>query len=566
MLTSLTVCDLALIRRLDADFKQGFTVLTGETGAGKSLILDSFQLFLNRGTKKDLVRRGAPKTSVSMFFDELSSVAKTRLADDLSPEELEEGIGLYAEVSANGKSQYKLNGRTVPFSVMERIARALFAVNAQHDAGGLLDEKTHRDYLDDALDDVGKEALAEYRAAFAELSRLEKEWNATLSPEDEKEKLEWYDFQMARIARVKPRPGEEEALEERLRIIQANTQKRGALELALRALTGGEKGKGAVYLLEAAAQKLEKTDGADNADLSGDLYELARKAREVAEETAERLDAVRDESEGGEEAIRQRIDELYRLKERYGKSVDEIILLYEKLRREKDELLNRAQQQKVLAPRLESARKRVALCGERLTEARRRASLRLEENVHRTLKFLDMKKMRFSVEFTPRETPGEGGAEDLRFVIAANTGEGAKALAKVASGGELSRILLALQCHLGTARDADTIIFDEIDTGISGATAQRVGVCLKTLSMQKQILCVTHSAQVATLGDSHYLVQKHEEDGRTETKLFLLSSEESDRETARLLGGKAVGAEALASARHLREEGQREWLEHKDEF
>ena len=565
MLTSLTVSDLALIRRLNADFSSGFTVLTGETGAGKSLILDSFQLFLNRGTKKDLVRRGAEKMTASLCFDGLTDSAKERLAPYLSQEEAEEGVTLSADVFATGKSLYKLNGRALPFSAIEEVARALFAVNAQHESGGLLDEKTHLFYLDEAMDGDGKIALEQYRKAFETFSALEKERTAAASPADEKERLEWIDYQMARIARVKPRAGEEEELEARLAALQNAAQKRAGLELACRALSGGEKGKGAVYLLQAAAKKLEQS-GEESAALSGELYDLARRAADAAGDAERLLFETADAGEDDEESIRARIDALYRLKERYGKSIEEILETYEKLRREKDEIESRADTRRRLDPLLDDARQTLRECAARLTKARRAAAAKLERDVHRTLAFLDMPKMRFSVECTPRREPCATGAEDVRFVIAANTGEGAKALSKVASGGELSRILLALQCHLGSSRDADTIIFDEIDTGISGATAQRVGVCLKTLAMQKQILCVTHSAQVATLADQHFLVRKQEENGRTETSLFLLSPEESDRETARLLGGKAVGAEALASARHLREEGRREWMQNKDEF
>ena len=190
----------------------------------------------------------------------------------------------------------------------------------------------------------------------------------------------------------------------------------------------------------------------------------------------------------------------------------------------------------------------------------------MENAIHATLSFLDMPKMRFSVEFQENSEPSPEGMEKMRFVIAANTGEGAKPLAKVASGGELSRIMLALQLKLGKARDADTLIFDEIDTGISGATAQKIGICLKTLSERKQVLCVTHSAQVATLADQHYLVEKKEDDGRTETYLTLLTPEESLKENARLLGGKTVSDDAENAARTLRQEGFSEWQQQRTNF
>lgn len=557
MLKSLYVSGLALIRRLSVDLDGSFTILTGETGAGKSLILDSLNLFLKPGPAKDLVRRGEKELQVSLFFDELGDDAKAALAEYLSPEELAEGVTLSRTVTAEGKSLSKLCGRTLPQSAVRAVAEALFAIHGQNDTGKLLQEKNHLGYLDSALPRSGAQLLADYAALWEKYQALEGEIAAWQSDLDPATMLEVYDFQVKEIARVKPKPGEEEALEQKLTALEGADRRKNALRVADRALSGGEKGRGAAFLLSVAAEKLESLSEGD----------LAQRARDLAEEAGELANQVSHlyadalEEDPGEtmEKIRKRLDLLFRLKQKYGGSLESVLETYEKAVAERDRLRSRDGEMK----RLNGEKKRLLAelqkTGEALRALRQQAAAALEEGVGDLLSFLDMPGTRVRVAMEPLPQPGPHGLDKVAFLLAANAGEGEKPLAKVASGGELSRIMLALQLKLGKARVADTVIFDEIDTGISGATSQKIGICLKALGQGRQVLCVTHSAQVASLADHHFKVEKGEADGRTETTLLPLDEEGSLEEIARILGGKTLSRATRENALALREEGMKEY-------
>ncbi len=568
MLSQIFVNDLALIRRLSMDMEGGFSVLTGETGAGKSLVLDSLGLFLNSSGAKDLVRRGEEKLTVSLFFTEPQENVKQRLGEICPEENGDDGILLSRTVYASGKSVCKIGMKTVPFSMVSSLAEELLAIHGQHDSGGLLDEKKHLDYLDSSLSPEGQTVFKEYKSLYTLWHEAkEKLSELKTAQESDGEMAPLYDFQMKEIAAVKPKEGEEEALEERLQYLQSFEKRHGALFTAHRALDGGEKGKGALYLLEAAARKLEAAGSEEDKALSDELYEILHRAKEIRDTLTDDLSSLGGENPEEElERVQKRLSQLFRLKQKYKKDIPQILRYYSEIREKKALTVSRKDDIKRQEKELREKETALLAAGEKLTFFRKKAAEELEKAIHSTLHFLDMPKMRFSVEFLTLGEPSSEGMEKLRFVIAANTGEGLKPLAKVASGGELSRIMLSLQLKLGKAKDADTLIFDEIDTGISGATAQKIGVCLKTLSERKQVICVTHSAQVATLADQHYLVEKKEEDGRTETSLTLLDPKESLKENARLLGGKTVSGDAEKAALALREEGQREWQLWRHEF
>jgi len=562
MLSSLFVSDLALIHRLSVDFDRGFSVFTGETGAGKSLILDSLQLFLSGKGGKELVRHGAPRLEVSLFFHQISPEAKKLLSEFLDEAEIEEGITLSRSVEKEGKSRCQLNGRTLPFSKISQIARLLLSVHGQHDAGGLLDEKRHRFYLDEALEKKHPEIAAEFASAWEEYSRVKKEYEALEQLFAEaKEMLPLWDYQMKEIAKVKPRRGEEEALEEKLKALTGSEKERKRLYTANRALTGGEKGKGAIFLLDAAARNLEEL-GEEHPlfPLAGEISRMSERLSDAARDTSLALSDL-GEGDPQEEIdrIHRRIDLLYRLKLKYGETLDQVISYFEEIKEKKDLTVSRKDDINKAKARLTKAKTHLEEKALLLSRAREKISRELEEEIHGTLSFLDMPKMRFFVELTPLPEIGKYGGEDVRFFLSPNAGEGKKPLSQVASGGELSRVMLALQLKLSTGKDADTMIFDEVDTGVSGATAQKIGICMKCLSEKKQIFCVTHSAQVSSLADQHFRVFKKEEAGRTETLLSLLSSEEALSETARLLGGKDVSQKARQAAEELKTEGEKEY-------
>ena len=379
------------------------------------------------------------------------------------------------------------------------------------------------------------------------------------------EALELYEYKMAQIARVAPQKGEEEELEAKLRALQTYEKDYEALSTAHLALSGGAKGKGAVFLLSAAARKIELLgDTAPYPALRDALYDLSSRAEDLEKEIFSAMSDLGDEDPGAEmDRVQKRLDALYRLKTQFHMTGDEVLAHYEELKRKRDLTISRKDDIKRERLRLKKLEEEMLAAGKALSRAREKRAGELEREIHGALAFLDMPKTRFSVALTPAP-PSARGLEKVSFLLAANPGEGTKPLAQVASGGEMSRVMLALTLKLSRGRDAETLIFDEIDTGISGATAQKVGVCLKMLGETRQVFCVTHSAQVATLASHHFLVEKKEEEGRTETRLSLLSEEESLRENARLLGGKDVSAEALSAARELRAEGEREWKKFRD--
>ena len=562
MLRSQFVSGLALIRRLSVDLDGGFTVLTGETGAGKSLVLDSLNLFLKPGGARDLVRRGEKELVVELFFDELSPAAQSALGAYLSPEELADGVTLSRSVSAEGRSLWKLCGRAVPQGTARAAAEALFAIHGQNDTGMLLDEKNHLDYLDSALPPEGVKLLEAYGALWERYRALDGELQSWKTDADPRVMLELYEFQIKEIARVKPRPGEEEELEEKLRSLTDADKRQSALRVADRALSGGEKGHGAAFLLAAAADKLESLDD----PLAARARDLAAECSALAEDVSRRYaDASEEDPAEAMDRIQKRLDLLFRLKQKYGGTVEKALETYEKALAERDRLQSRDREVERLEREKTELLAKLTRAGKALSAARRAVGDELETGVRDLLSFLDMPGTAVRVALLPLPQPGPRGLERAAFLLAANAGEGEKPLAKIASGGELSRIMLALQLKLGKAKTADTVIFDEIDTGISGATAQKIGLCLKALGKEgRQVICVTHSAQVASLADHHFKVEKSEADGRTETTVRCLSEEDSLEEVARILGGRTLNRATRENALALREEGMREYALYKD--
>ena len=558
MLRSLFVSELALIRRLSLDLDGGFTVLTGETGAGKSLVLDSLNLFLKTGSARDLVRRGAEEMTVDLYFDGISPEAKDVLRELDAPAEEDGAAALSRVVSAEGRSVMKLNGRGLPQSAVRRAAEALIAIHGQNDTGLLLDEKNHLACLDSALPAEGAALLARYGALWKRYRGAEDalaQWQAEPDPAV---LADLYAFQIKEIARVKPRIGEEEELEEKRRFLAGAAAARDALRVADRALNGGEKGRGAAFLLNAAAGKLELLDEKD--PLAEKARDLAAEAAALADEVSRRYaDAVEEDPAEAMDRVQKRLDLLYRLKQKYGGTVEKALETYEKAVAGREKLALRESETKRLEEEKKALLSELRAVGAALRKARRAVGDELEKSVSDLLSFLDMPGTALRVAMEELPAPGPAGLDKVAFLLAANAGEGERPLSRIASGGELSRIMLALQLKLGKAKTADTVVFDEIDTGVSGATAQKIGLCLKALGRTRQVLCVTHSAQVASLSDHHLLVEKAEKNGRTETSVRRLTPEESLEEVARILGGRTLGRATRENAMELKAEGLREY-------
>ncbi len=566
MLRNLYVKNLALLSSLSLDLDSGFSVLTGETGAGKSLVLDSLNLFLQKGSPKDLIRDGEEECSVSLFFDGLSAAAKEKLAEIAPGADPEEGVTLSRTLSRSGKSVCRVAGRAVALSALRQLALTLFCIHGQHDAAGLLDPAAHLGYLDASFTPEETCALEDYRASYREYRALsEKIARLRSDGRDPDAAAAYYDYQIREITKARPVPGEEEELTARLAVLRDSEKIHSALATADRALSGGEKSRGAAALLGIAAERLESVSSVPAcAELARTLRGLAEEAESAAEEAAALLAELSEEDPAAEtDRIQRRLDLLYRLKTKYGATVEEILATLDKVTKEKEDLLTRADRLAEMEKDLAALREVLSKKAAKLTRIRAAKKKELEAGVTRVLAFLDMEKTRFEARLTPLGDFGPSGLDGAEFYFAPNAGEAEKPLAAIASGGELSRVMLALQLKLGRDLGVGTLVFDEIDTGISGATAQKIGVCLKKLASSGQILCVTHSAQVATLADAHFLVSKSVTAGRTETAVRLLSEEESLAEAARILGGKAVGEASLKNAAALKEEGAREFDKQK---
>lgn len=562
MLQNLTVKNLALISFLSCDFERGFQVLTGETGAGKSLVLDSLNLFLSTGGTKSLVRRGEKELEVTLLFTDLSDKARAAVAE--SGIEAEDDLVLCRKVSDEGKSRSFINGAPVSGAQMRAVAAALFAINGQNAAMGLIDEKNHLSYVDATLSEEGKRCREDYRALYRDYSEKKRELDEILADKrDPKELIALYDYQLSEIRAAAPKKGEDEELEKKLQKIQASEKLFAALTAADRALSGGEKGRGAAFLTGYAAAKLSALTGfpsyaAAAEKLENIAAELTQLAREVSGELAD-IDDGEDR-----EALEKRIDTLYRLKQKYGPELADVFAYYEKIKTQKRLLSDREYVIREKTRELETIKKRLLEKGGELSDNRRDCGAMIEEKVAAILAFLDMKKTRVFVRVLPLEEPRESGTDRVLFTLVSNVGEGEKPLSRIASGGELARILLALELSCGAAAQTDTAVFDEVDTGISGATSQKIGLCLKKLAEKKQVFCVTHSAQVASLADCHYKVEKKETDGRTETGVRLLSESESETELARILGGADPEKTARQNAAALIIEGKTEYEKMKN--
>ncbi len=539
MLLSLYVENIAVIRRLSLELSAGFTAITGETGAGKSVLLDAVKLLLGGRFERELLRNGEESATVSALFGRLAGSAVTALAElGLSPDE-EGCIHIQRQLFADGKSRARINGQSVSLSVVRSLAGHLVDLHAQNENLTLMDEKSYASILDGYAEDDAE--LSEYRAAYAAL--LEVRRRLAELDQNEAERLrtvEMLRFQIADIDSVAPKPGEDTRLAEKeLRVKNSERIVRQS-RLVYRALRGAEHGS--------VCELLQKSDSALSplVSLVPELSEVIRAisdSRLRLEDAAERLYPLTDDGEGDPTAlidrIEGRLDALTKLKKKYGETLEAVLAFRERASARLAEL--DASDETVAALRESEAEllKKAEAAAARLSERRRSAASALQMAITEILLYLDMPKVVFRVEVRPLpgRTLSRDGADEIAFVMSANAGEEPRPLSAVASGGELSRTFLALKCVLAERSLTPTMIFDEIDTGVSGKTARKIGKKLKDLGIGTQVLSVTHSAQIASLADAHLLISKGEHDGRTETTLRALDREGRIGELSRILGG-----------------------------
>ena len=555
MLELLHIENIAVIQEADIQFRPGFNALTGETGAGKSIVIDAMGAVLGGRTSRDLIRTGADRAFVSAEFSQvpgdLAGLAETGAAPD------EDGhLLLQRELTGDGKNLCRVNGRPVTVAQLRRIGEELLNIHGQHDGQQLLDEEQHLSYLDR----FGRtEApLGRYQAAYEAMADLQAKIRALQMDEAEKaRRMDSLRFQIDELERAQLVPGEEESLTERRDLLRNGEKYLSALSGADYCLNGGEEGGGAVSALRDAEEAV-----AGIRTLSDDMGELYKRLEQLRCEAYDLAETIRDKREEFDfspaelDAVESRSDLLYRLKKKYGATVEEMLSYLDKCRRELDDMETADDTLARLEQQLETARKAVLAAGAELTAARKVAAGELEQRIQSELRDLDMHKVRFAIDFGEKE-PGPDGCDAVRFLMSANAGEDLKPIARIASGGELARIMLALKNVLAENEAIGTLVFDEVDTGVSGRAAQKVAEKLAQVSRRKQVLCVTHLPQLAAMADTHFSVEKGERDGRTYTRVVLLDREQRKAELARITGGSHVTEALLESAGELLDQAER---------
>ncbi len=560
MLLSLYIENIAVIRRLSVDFSSGFTSLTGETGAGKSVILESVKLLLGGKADRELIRYGEESASVSAVFGSLGTAAENALV--ASGVELDEdgSVQISRTVSSDGKSRARINGQPVSLSLLRDVGRYLVDLHGQNENLTLLDEKTYVATLDGYASLQSK--VASYREVYQKLEDVRRRLRELDRGEAERLRtVEMLRYQIADIDAVDPKPGEDAALEEKEKKIKNREKILRQTSLVYRALKGAERGS-VLFLLEKSVQALEP--------LSDLVPEIAPIAEELSdcryriEDAAERVYDLTDADDGDPTAlidkIEGRLDAFSKLKKKYGGTIDEVIRFREEAKKKLADL--DASDDTVIELRdaeksLSAEARRLALS---LHKERAAAAKELEKKITEILLYLDMPKVVFRVEVRDRGESGlnADGCDDVLFVMSANAGDEPRPLSLVASGGELARTFLALKCVLSERALTPTMIFDEIDTGVSGKTARKIGYKLSELSKGTQVFAVTHSAQIASLADTHLLIYKEEKDGKTETGLKTLDREGRLDELSRILGGLTVTESQRNAARDMLERKETE--------
>ena len=552
MLSVLHIENIAVIESADILFAPGFNALTGETGAGKSIVVDAMSAVTGERTSRELIRTGARSALVSGSFTtdkNLPWFAENGFAPDENGEVL-----LQREIMPDGKNVCRINGRPVTVAQLKALGRQLLNIHGQHDGQQLLDESCHLEYLDRF--GGAEEPLAAYRAAWETLTALDKKIAALQMDESEKaRRVDTLQFQINELERAGLQPGEEEALDERREILRSAADLSEAAQSAHFALSGDEDSAGAVALLMEAERALERVAGV-SPDLDGlreALTDCRCQAQDVAD-TARDLSGSFDFEPGELDQLEGRLDLLYRLKKKYGSTVEEMIDYLDRSQRELDEIQFADDALLRLEGERAKALKAAKALAASLSQLRKERGKALEERIQSELAQLDMPKVRFKVEFEELAT-GDGlnadGMDTVRFLMSANVGEDLKPIQKIASGGELARIMLCLKNVLAENDDVGTLVFDEVDTGVSGRAAQKVAEKLAQVARRKQVLCVTHLPQLAAMADVHFSVEKGERGGRTYTAVEELSPQRRREELARLTSGDHITQAALDSAGEL---------------
>ena len=548
MLSSLQIENVAVIQKAEVHFKPGLNVLTGETGAGKSILIDSINAILGNRTSKDLVRTGASKAVIRAAFEQVPDAVLNSL--EKAGYERSDALMLSREITAEGKSICRINGMPATASVLRELCGGLININGQHDSVGLLNPARHLGILDDYAQNDAE--FQEYYVLYRELVRIKRELDAMITDEAEKQrKIDLLSYQVQEIEDAGLTAGEEQTLESRRKILANASAIRDKIAQSYALLSGDDESSGAVDLLGEASHAIDTAAQLDDAlaAASSQLLDLYYNAKDVAADLIGRLDSY-DTNDAELDEIEQRLDLIYKLKRKYGDTVEDVIEFGQNAREE----LERIQSSQERHDHLQAEKRRLyALAREKaeaLTQTRLNAFEALNKRISGTLDFLNMPGVRMTLRHT-RGPLASHGQDSIEFYISTNPGEAPKPLAKIASGGELSRITLAIKNAMADKDAVPTVIYDEIDSGVSGKAAGRIGEVLRQSAQGHQILCITHTAQIAALADCHLLIQKNVANDRTYTEIHPLDEEGRVEALARLISGDHVTELSRANAREM---------------
>ncbi len=546
MLSLLHIENIAVIERSDISFDQGFNILTGETGAGKSIVIDAISAILGERAYRDMIRTGATKASVRAVFTDVPELPWfSENGVEYDPETI-----IQREIHLDGKNICRVNGSLVTVTILRKLGIQLINIHGQHDSAALFDENNHLTFLDAfGSNEALREAYAEKYEAVASLRRQID--RMTMDESEKLRRMETLRYQIEEISKANLEAGEDEVLEDRRKLLQNAEKISGGIEAAVECLYGGDDSDGAASLLSQAERELTRLSKFTDAFEA--LHERVADLMYLVQDAAEEVRAARDDlsySADELERIEERLDVIHKLRRKYGVTCADILAYLDKAKKELDEIEFADDHLERLKKKLKAAEKEAWEAALALRENRRATAQTLSARIREELAQLDMPRVQFSCRFTDTElTPA--GADAVAFYMSANAGEALKPMSKVASGGELARIMLAMKNVLAEQDQVNTLIFDEVDTGVSGRAAQKVAEKLRSVAKTKQVLCVTHLPQLAALANTHLLIAKSEREGRTYTTVTPLDLEGRKRELARIIGGTNITETTLKSAEEM---------------
>ncbi len=546
MLSLLHIENIAVIERADISFDSGFNVLTGETGAGKSIVIDAISAILGERAYRDMIRTGANKASVRAVF---TDVPESNWFADNGVEYDPETV-IQREIYLDGKNICRVNGSLISVGILRKLGIQLINIHGQHDSASLFDEDNHLAFLDAFGDNEPLRIF--YSEKYAAVARLRREIDSMTMDESEKlRRMETLKYQIAEIEKADLQPGEDDELMERRKFLQNAEKIAGSMEDAVENLYGGDDADGAAAMLACAERALARVSKFSDsiAALHEKVADLMYQVQDAAGEVRDARDELNYSADELEE-IESRLDVIHKLRRKYGATCVDILEYLNKAKVELDEIEFADDHLDRLKKKLQKAEKEAWDAALALRKNRQEAAQAMSRRILTELAQLDMPRVQFSCEFTALELTADG-ADAVAFYMSANAGEALKPLSKVASGGELARIMLAMKNVLAERDRVATLIFDEVDTGVSGRAAQKVAEKLRSVASHKQVLCVTHLPQLAALANTHLLIAKGERDGRTYTTVTPLDLEGRKRELARIIGGTNITETTLKSAEEM---------------